>query len=784
MAAEPIYIDLDDDTEIATVQNVRQVSRAASEQPVKDRTHQGNILSFNDDSIILTSDDDSIGRRASHELKEHHLEFLDLLGVPANGYSHSKELSPTTQEYINIEDDEEENANVYIDEGPIRSTHRRGDSDIICLDDDEQDGGENYETPNHSLNYTNQYEFPASSPTIDKYTDMHSENEKQKVTERILESDKEDDGIMMIRHPTSIPARESDRTRTSYPTLPLRTLHVSDKSSIILSPIKPPQNKKRRRSSSSIGPVTVMSPTIKRNSATTLNSTNNYNVLNLRSYNGSMKATTALGSSARDERTSRSSTNGVFDAQRPSRVPSSDLSDFSSSLNEIRVDNVTLGNEDLRKGTEAIRTLKKQKLNRARNLKIDLARERANMKLPENSKVVHSVHNDMNSIKPVPTNSVRDDTCVDDFSNISNSSTDMHPPTNFMKNVLDSMDKYSEERLELLFQRTKDIEPSKLKNANKLNYNKEELTAMMTCKFSSTLDENLKVINADYCTHITTVKFGTFADKLPLIKFQRHTDSLFYKKRNSFVPIPPEQIEEKFIVLVYEAKELIPLFKDKTLREEIKLVKRKYPGYKLGVWFLGYRDYMQKLKTEYNRSVQKEVQARLNSLNPEQTPSTDEGDPKSTRKRKSKKPDEPPNQKIRPQHIEERIRKYEVEYQVYFELFKGLKEMVFWLKAYAYTLSCKHIDVLEKNSDVANIGRIPSKMNPRDAAVGMLAQLKGLKEEKAKRMVEKQDYQCIADIYRDVLKNVDFSGERLLNSNHDILIKKLLTSKNPQEKLT
>jgi hypothetical protein len=50
-------------------------------------------------------------------------------------------------------------------------------------------------------------------------------------------------------------------------------------------------------------------------------------------------------------------------------------------------------------------------------------------------------------------------------------------------------------------------------------------------------------------------------------------------------------------------------------------------------------------------------------------------------------------------------------------------------------------------------------------------------------MVEKQDYQCIADIYRDVLKNVDFSGERLLNSNHDILIKKLLTSKNPQEKL-
>lgn len=790
MSAAPVYIDLEDDFEISDVQNAKELPVEAAGAlngagKNKNPTRHFDLSITYTDSISSVNIDNRTPQRVSTG-KEHHLEFLDLLGVNPrpvkSAPASAKRDTPSSpqREIIDLDEDDNVLGNIsnthdYWPNEQEKSLNDNDVSDVIVLDQECDQG-----TPKHAKDFRNmRIRFPASSPTHflngnnNQLGAGHNDDNEVLEIKECVRSPHSAQANMHFGSSSPIVFPETQNVPLPFPTVGVSTSQTPDR-------------RKRSRSSSSIGPVTILTPRGREKTASNSLSlkpfkmtTGTLHLVKPVKDNKTQKVNKENLQAPPQRKSSRHGTAKIFDTEKNiSRTPSSDLSDFSSSMHELHVNLQSSRNTEFKKGTEAIDMMKRQKMARARTLKLDLAKERANVHLTENMKHKQSVNKVLNSAKNRPPITAPVN-IADDFSNISNSSTDLNPPPNFMENVIDGLEKFSEERLELLFQRTKDIEPTKLKNANRTNFTKEELTGKMTCLFSTCLDEKLKSVNADYASHITSVKFDKFKDNLPLIKFSRYTDSIFYSKRSSFVPIAPEQLEEKFIVLVYEAQELIPLFKDKILREDIKTLKRRYPKYKLGVWFLGYRDYMQKLKTEYNRSVQKEAQAKLNALAGSNTENNNE---KSSRKKKTI-PEQPLSEKIRPHHIEERIRKYEIEHQVYFELFKGLKEMISWLVAYAYTLSCKHIDVMEKNNDIANIGRISSKMNPRDATIGMLAQLKGLREDKARKMVEKQNYQCIADVYHDVLKNVDFSGERLLNTNHDTLIKKLLTSTNPSERL-
>ncbi|GAV27669.1 hypothetical protein PMKS-001137 [Pichia membranifaciens] len=480
-----------------------------------------------------------------------------------------------------------------------------------------------------------------------------------------------------------------------------------------------------------------------------------HSVLNMQDKDDDMMTT-----SAKNPRTGIN----VFNIARKDRTLSSEVSEFSSSLNEIEYCNERLlTDEELQQKRKTLKSLKRRESNRVKSLISDLAVVR-NKRVDSSSKYSKSVNSVLNSVKNAA-NAQSSET-----SEISNSSTFIkETDNNFMDNVTDEINLYTDERLEVMLERAKQLEPEKLKKVNQAKYTKAELTEKITCCFTNVLNEKLELLNKEYSQHLQPAHFEIIEDTLPIIRFKRYVDSALYKRKNTFVPIKPRQLFENFTILLYNSKDLIELFKKGIMKRHLNSIKAKYKGTKIAVWVTGYDQYLQSLKTKANRAYKEKVQQRL--------------DPTADDSSKKKKVTQTYEEMIQPSHIKQKLLRYEVEHGFAFQSFKGLGDMLEWLKYIAYTLSSKYNDSLQRNSEVSNIGKVKSGETPKDCIVMMLSQIKGMTESRAKKFVDEGSYKSVAALFDDIMCEKNLSQSKALRTDHERLIKKIFLSRNENDLL-
>lgn len=478
--------------------------------------------------------------------------------------------------------------------------------------------------------------------------------------------------------------------------------------------------------------------------------------------------------SSTSAKSSRSSTN-VFETERAGRRPSSDISEFSSSLNEIRYNNEKiLTDEELKEKTKYLKKLQKKKDTKVKNIISDLADVRNNRadKKTKYSRIA-------NSTSKVAKRNDPPNVSTDDSIEVSNNSSTLetNKQTKFMDIVTDHINLYSDERLDYMLERAKQFDSQRLKKVNQSNYSKDELTAKITCCFANTLNAKLELLNKDYSSHLNPSNFEVIDDTLPVIRFKRYVDCVLYKKKSTFVPIQPRQLYEDFIILLYEAKDLIDLFKTNTVKRHINTLKKRYPHAKFSLWVLGYDQYLQALKTKVNRAYKAKVQEQLNMNNNGDTTST----AKTSSKRKTDQ--EEYENMIKPEHIMQKLLRYEVTYDFSFQSFKGLKDFLEWLKSIAYTLSSKYIDYMERQNGIANVGKVKSADSPESCLIMMLSQIKGMTEARSKKFVEMEGYKSVGDLYDDVIAGKDMTRHNGVRTDHQRLIKKMFNALNENDLL-
>lgn len=472
----------------------------------------------------------------------------------------------------------------------------------------------------------------------------------------------------------------------------------------------------------------------------------------------------------KDDRTTTASTKSprssvnVFNTGRPDRTLSSEVSEFSSSLNEIEYCNERLlTDEELKEKRRTMKSIKKRESNRVKSLISDLAGVR-NKRVDSSSKYSKSVSSVLNFVKSAA-NAQSSET-----SEISNSSTLIkETDNNFMDNVTDEINLYTDERLELMLERAKQLEPEKLKKVNQAKYTKAELTEKITCCFTNVLNEKLELLNKDYTQHVQPAHFEMIEEALPIIRFKRYVDSALFKKKNTYVPIRPRHLFENFTILLYDSKDLIELFKKGIMKRHLNSVKAKYKETKIAVWVTGYDQYLQSLKTKANRAYKEKVQERLGST----------ADDSSRKKKVTQSYEE----MIQPSHIKQKLLRYEVEHGFAFQSFKGLGDMLEWLKYIAYTLSSKYNDSLQRNGEVTNIGKVKSGETPKDCIVMMLSQIKGMTESRAKKFVDESSYKSVAALFDDIMSGKNITQSKTLRTDHERLIKKIFLSRNENDLL-
>lgn len=368
-------------------------------------------------------------------------------------------------------------------------------------------------------------------------------------------------------------------------------------------------------------------------------------------------------------------------------------------------------------------------------------------------------------------NILRSDHKTTDSSDISNSSVEIRLKNTVPKSVLYDTDKYTDEQLELMLERARAIEPQRLKKVNMFSVSKEDLTKRMTCCFSTCLDEKLKLLNQQYQDHIGLANFKVFDDQLlPIIKFERCVEATYFSKRSLFIPIKPRMEFEKFTILVYTSEELIDFLQNGIIKRHIQLLKTKYPELKFAVWIIGYDQLLQSLKTKINRLYKEKVQQKLNNA-------------ETASSRKRKKTVETFEGSVHPSDIKSKILRYEVEHDFSFQTFKGLRDLFDWLICFAYTLSLKHVDNLERNIDFSNIGKIKSADNPKACMIQMLTQIKGVNEIRAKKFVDGKTYSSIGELFEDAVRGRNLTEDKIMRSDHDKLMHKIFLSRDENELL-
>lgn len=620
-------------------------------------------------------------------------------------------------------------------------------TNIICIDDDDNVNDQDEETRSY-IDLSRINDFP-SSPKVTFHSDyLISSDEEILVTS--VEKPKPIVELATKSLSNSFP--DANSTQNSYKGSSLKHLPKNWSN-------KPKSFKKTRSesdvTSSSIGIIHV--PSQKPQYTNNLESIKSQQTDLVNSYYQSMisrnspKSSPSTCESPKISRISQIASPLINKAKKLD-YSFSNASNITSSMHDASLD---FSNDEIKQMKKAMKMREKQKLENVKSIISDLRKARTG--------------NHVNKAKASMTYRNTVDTSLSD---ISNTSIELKRNNDsFMEEVMDSIGSYTDSQLDAMFEKAKTQDPQGLRRVNQTLVGKDVLTARTTCCFSSCLDESLKKINVTYHTHIKPANFEVFEDHIiPMIKFKRYVDAVYYKAKSTMVPCKPRHVSEDFVILVYEAENLLDMFDRCVIQKHIKSIKMKNPKTKFAVWILKYDQYLLQLRNKANRLHKKQVMESLGPI--EDAP------------RKKRKKSVEGELMIHPSDIIQKLLKYEIQYDFSFQSLKGLSDLIDWLMAIAYTLSSKHVDYIERNDEFMNLGKVKSGNNTKECLTIMMAQLKGVSEQRAKSFVTNGGYSCIGEVFEDVMKEVDFTANKLLRNDNVKILEKLMKASNGDEAIT
>lgn len=349
---------------------------------------------------------------------------------------------------------------------------------------------------------------------------------------------------------------------------------------------------------------------------------------------------------------------------------------------------------------------------------------------------------------------------------------------------------YSDSELQSMLDLARQRDPKLVKQVNKIKKTKEDLTAEMVASFDTGLLSSLKQINPNISKFLEPVGLTTHADpdSYPTIRFHRKVCAVYFASAGVFVPVKPHIEYEKTLALFYDAKELPSLIESNSLDRTLNYVSRKYKMSKIVVFLNGYSSYLQSITTKLNRQyvdkVRKEILLQSDTGQNMGEDMDIELQPKRKRRKNSHKAKEVEHSDslhLSAEQISAKLLQYEFDYNVHMFPIKGLKDLVTWTKSFGYTLSSRHIDNGERNTEFANIGTVKSGKDVRAVFLEMIQQFKFMTPTTASRFINESRIDTIRKLYK-VLESdqciTGNSGRALLRKDVYASMRKVLRSDN------
>lgn len=209
---------------------------------------------------------------------------------------------------------------------------------------------------------------------------------------------------------------------------------------------------------------------------------------------------------------------------------------------------------------------------------------------------------------------------------------------------------------------------------------------------------------------------------------------------------------------------------------------------KIVVFLNGYSSYLQSITTKLNRQyvdkVRKEILLQSDTGQNMGEDMDIELQPKRKRRKNSHKAKEVEHSDslhLSAEQISAKLLQYEFDYNVHMFPIKGLKDLVTWTKSFGYTLSSRHIDNGERNTEFANIGTVKSGKDVRAVFLEMIQQFKFMTPTTASRFINESRIDTIRKLYK-VLESdqciTGNSGRALLRKDVYASMRKVLRSDN------
>ncbi|ODV86326.1 hypothetical protein CANARDRAFT_27557 [[Candida] arabinofermentans NRRL YB-2248] len=192
----------------------------------------------------------------------------------------------------------------------------------------------------------------------------------------------------------------------------------------------------------------------------------------------------------------------------------------------------------------------------------------------------------------------------------------------------------------------------------------------------------------------------------------------------------------------------------------------------------GYDQFIQSLKAKNNRDYVAKVMQEMNGT----TNSNSQTSRKNKQQQQKKKNDE--FQKYSLEEFMNKTTELEIFHDIHIFPIKGLNELVEWLKSFSYTITTKHVDPLERNSDLSTISSIKSGTDNKDSYLKSLQQFKYVIENVAKKIYGlAPTFGNLYDKLNSYDELKDNNGGRLVRSDVESGLRKVLLSDDCNELL-
>ncbi|KAG2731280.1 hypothetical protein G9P44_005696 [Scheffersomyces stipitis] len=317
-----------------------------------------------------------------------------------------------------------------------------------------------------------------------------------------------------------------------------------------------------------------------------------------------------------------------------------------------------------------------------------------------------------------------------------------------------------------------------MKDANRVTRSKEELLSEMIIMMAPCVKSMFK---QDYLvTQFEKPHISDFISDLPMICWNRKVKALYNPETDLFVPCEETELQEKNIVLYYEAQEFFEKVHERTLKYQVNraLSLRKQDNdtimYKIIIMVEGYDVFINKLKRMEQNKYKSKV---LDRLNEPDSLSSSQSQPKR------RKNTIEPTLNITAKEAELLMNSVQIELKVNIFTVRNSSEAVDWLLSYTYAISYSLYDKFERNSSLANIGVVRSGSDSKSTFIGGVRQFKLLTEAKAERLYS--HYPSLQSIYQVLTRSGalerDGNGKNLIPPSAESAMLRFFTSEDPHE---